>query len=221
MAEIVWDAVGERGYETGVDHGVLYIPTAGVYSKGYAWNGLTAVNEKPKGAESKPQYADNIKYLNMISAEDLELSIEAFTYPDEFSECDGSFELAPGITISQQNRKPFGLSYRTKIGNDVEGQDHGYKIHIVYGAQAAPAEKAYKTINDSPEANTFNWSITTTPVPVEGYKPSAGVTISSLDVPVATLAAIESVLYGRGANTTARLPLPAELIAITGPGDGA
>lgn len=216
MSKLVWDQTGERFYETGVDHGVLYpIQTGGVYNKGVAWNGLTAVTESPSGAEANPLYADNIKYLNLVSAEEFGATIEAYTYPDEFAECDGSAALVPGVYIGQQARKTFGLSYRTVLGNDVDNNDYGYKLHLIYGALAAPSEKGYSTINDSPEAITFSWEVTTTPVSVEGYKPTASVTIDSTKVDAEKLAALEAVLYG-SESEEARLPLPDELITILG-----
>jgi hypothetical protein len=213
MAEIVWDATGERFYEAGVDHGVLYIPTGGVYDDGVAWNGLVSVTESPSGAEASPQYADNIKYLNLISAEQFSATVEAFTYPDEFAPFDGLAVPTPGIMLGQQNRGIFGLSYRTIIGNDVDGADHGYKIHLVYGAQAAPSEKAYSTVNDSPEALTFSWELSTTPVAVTGYKPTAMMTIDSTEVDATALANLEQILYGAAA-VDPRLPLPDEVIAL-------
>lgn len=196
MSKLVWDKTGERLYETGVKNGVLYIPTDGVYSKGVAWNGLTAVTESPSGAEPTALYADDIKYLNLISTEEFGATIEAYTYPDEFAQCDGSASLATGVMIGQQDRKTFGLCYRTTIGNDTEGNDFGYKLHIIYGALASPSEKAYATINDSPEAITFSWEITTTPVNVTGAKPTASLTIDSTKVDAEKLAALEKVLYG-------------------------
>lgn len=213
---LVWDAVGERYYETGVDHGVLYLrDETGAYTKGVAWNGLTAVSEAPSGAESNPQYADNIKYLNLVSAEEFSATIEAFTYPDEFEECDGSATLATGVSIGQQNRKTFGFSYRTKIGNDVAGQDLGYKIHLVYGCLAAPSERGYQTVNDSPEALTFSWEVSTTPVPVTGFKPTATVTINSRTTDPAKLKALEDLLYGAEA-AEATLPMPDAIAALIG-----
>lgn len=220
MAPLTWDQVGDRFYETGVDHGVLYLPdAAGVYNKGYAWNGLTTVTESPSGAESNPQYADNIKYLNLVSAEEFGATIEAFTYPDEFAECDGTAVPAPGVAVGQQGRKIFGLSYRTKVGNDVDGTDAGYKLHLVYGAQAAPSERAYATINDSPEAITFSWEITTTPVPFSDnpdLKPTAQITIDSTKVDAGDLAALEALLYGNG-TTEAALPTPDAVVALFAP----
>lgn len=214
MVALAWDAVGKRVYETGVDRGVLYIPgVTGTYDTGYAWNGLTAVTESPSGAESSPQYADNIKYLNLVSAEDFSCTIEAFTYPDEFGQCDGTAAPVPGVLLGQQTRKSFGFSYRTKVGNDVDGVDHGYKLHLVYGCQAAPSEKAYTTINDSPEATTFSWEITTTPAPVTGYNPVAIITVDSNKVGATQLAALEAELYGT-AIITANLPTPDEVITL-------
>jgi hypothetical protein len=218
MTPITWDEVGERFYETGVDHGVLYLPDeTGDYNEGHAWNGLTTVTESPSGAESNPQYADNIKYLNLISIEEFGGTIEAFTYPDEFGQCDGTAQPEPGIYLGQQSRRAFGLCYRTKLGNDLDGTDHGYKIHLVYGALAKPSEKAYASINDSPEAITFSWEITTTPVAVTGHKPTALLTIDSTKVDPARLAALEDILYGT-ATDDPRLPLPDEVIALVGTG---
>ena len=216
MARLEWDKTGERVYESGVDHGVLYVMDGtGAYGTGVVWNGLTAVTESPSGAEPNPQYADNIKYLNLISAEEFGATIEAFTYPKEFEQCDGTASLAPGITIGQQDRRTFGFSYRTKVGNDVGGQDAGYKLHLVYGALAAPSERAYSTINDSPEAITFSWEVTTTPVAVAGHKPTAILTIDSTLVDEADLTALEDLLYGPTTGTgTPKLPLPAEVMAI-------
>ena len=216
MARLEWDKTGERVYESGVDHGVLYVMDGtGAYGTGVVWNGLTAVTESPSGAEPNPQYADNIKYLNLISAEEFGATIEAYTYPKEFEQCDGTATLAPGITIGQQARSTFGFSYRTKVGNDVEGQDAGYKLHLVYGALAAPSERAYSTINDSPEAITFSWEVTTTAVAVEGHKPTAILTIDSTLVDPADLAALEDLLYGPTTGEgTPKLPLPAEVMAL-------
>lgn len=216
MPPLVWDQVGERFYETGVDHGVLYIPDdTGVYDTGVAWNGLTTVTESPSGADANPQYADNLKYLNLLSAEEFGGTIEAFTYPDEFAQCDGTGVPAPGVAVGQQNRKMFGLSYRTKKGNDVEGVDFGYKIHLIYGAQAAPSEKAYATINDSPEALAFSWAITTTPAPVTGHKPTSLIVIDSTLVAAVDLTALEAALYGN--TLPAKLPTPDEVIAMFHP----
>lgn len=221
MAKLVWDKTGERFYETGVKKGVLYPQgPGGTYPKGVAWNGLISVTESPSGAEVTPIYADNIKYVNLISAEEFGATIEAYTYPDEFAQCDGSAEIAKGVMIGQQSRKPFGLSYVTTLGNDVDGDDYGYKIHIIYGALASPSEKGYSTINDSPEAITFSWEITTTPVEVTGYKPTACVTIDSTKVDPAKLAALEEILYGSEEGSDPRLPLPDEIIALLTPAEG-
>lgn len=215
MPPLTWDEVGEKLYETGVDHGVLYLPdNAGVYNTGYAWNGLTTVTESPSGAEPNPQYADNIKYLNLYSAEEFGATIEAFTYPEEFGQCDGTAVPAPGVAIGQQGRKMFGLSYRTKVGNDVDGIDFGYKLHLIYGCQAAPSEKAYATINDSPEAIAFSWEITTTPVPVTDYGPTSLIVIDSTVVDAADLTALEALLYGT--TLAAALPAPDAVIALFG-----
>jgi hypothetical protein len=214
MAPLTWDQVGDRLYETGVDHGVLYLPdSAGVYNTGVAWNGLTTVTESPSGAEPNAQYADNIKYLNLISAEEFGATIEAFTYPDEFTECDGTALPSPGVAVGQQGRKTFGLSYRSRVGNDVDGTEHGYKLHLVYGCQAAPSEKAYATINDSPEAITFSWDVTTTPVPVTGYKPTSLIVVDSTVVDPADLTSLETLLYGQAA-TPAALPTPDAVLAL-------
>ena len=219
MPKLTWDATGERYYETGVKNGVLYIPTAGVYSKGVAWNGLTAVTESPSGAEATALYADDMKYLNLYSAEEFGATIEAYTYPDEFAACDGSAELADGVLIGQQKRTPFGLCYKTTIGNDTEGNDHGYKLHIIYGAMASPSEKAYATINDSPEAITFSWEITTTPVTVAGFKPTSYIVIDSTKVNSTKLTALEGILYGSESDE-ARLPLPDEIKTLMTTGAG-
>lgn len=214
MSKIVWDKTGERFYETGVDRGVLYVQDdEGNYPKGVAWNGLIGVTESPTGAEPTPLYADNIKYLTLFSVEEFEASIEAYTYPEEFEECDGSAELVPGVTIGQQPRKAFGLCYRTKLGNDLEGDDYGYKLHLIYGAKASPTEKGYETINDSPDAITFSWDITTTPVPVTGFKPTSTLVIDSTKVDPEKLAALEEILYG-SEEEDARLPLPDEVLTI-------
>ena len=199
-------------YETGVSKGVLYPQAAGAYPKGVAWNGLTAVTESPSGAEATPLYADNIKYLNLMSAEEFGATVEAYTYPDEFAACNGEASLVEGMSIGQQTRTAFGMAYQTKVGNDVDA-DAGYKIHLIYGALAAPSEKAYATVNDSPEAITFSWELTTTPVEVNGFKPTATLVIDSTKVEAEKLAALEKVLYG-DADTEARLPLPNEVLSI-------
>ena len=214
MPKLVWDETGKRLYETGVSRGVLYVQTEeGTYGNGVAWNGLTAVNESPSGAEATPLYADDIKYLELTSTEEYGASIEAYTYPEEFEQCDGSAELGEGVTIGQQPRKAFGFCYRTLIGNDVKNNDYGYKLHIVYGAKAAPSEKAYQTVNDSPEAITFSWELTTTPVNVEGHKPTACVTIDSTKIDPGKLTSIEEALYG-SESTEPKLLLPDEIAAI-------
>lgn len=209
MTQLQWDQVGQRFYETGVDHGVLYKPnpSSGLYDQGYAWNGLTSVTESPSGAEATPQYADNIKYLNLYSYEEFGGTIEAFTYPDEWLEHDGTAELEPGVTAGQQDRKPFGMSYRTRLGNDLEGNGYGYKLHLVYGATASPSEKAYATVNDSPEAVAFSWEFSTVPVAVTGFKPTAILVINSTKVDPAALADLEDALYGT-VGSDPMLPLP-------------
>lgn len=218
MAKLVWDAIGEHRYETGVDHGVLYqVTSAGKYSNGVAWNGLTNVSESPSGAEAQKQYADNMNYLTLYSAEEFGATVEAFTYPDEFEQNDGFVTPVKGMRLGQQPRKGFGLVYRTKMGNDTEGEDHGYKLHLIYGCRAAPSERAYATINDSPEAITFSWELSTTPVQVPGYEPTSQVVIPSTDFESqeekTKLALLEDVLFGTegsgGAEgTVATLPLP-------------
>lgn len=214
MSKLVWDSTGDRLYETGVKNGVLYpIDEAGTYSKGVAWNGLTAVTESPSGAESNPLYADDIKYLDLRSVEEFGGTIEAYMYPDEFAECDGSAELAAGVKIGQQKRKVFGLCYRTTLGNDVKGDDYGYKLHIVYGAVASPSERGYTTMNDSPEAITMSWEFTTTPVSVEGFRPTAHLEIDSTKANAEKLTALEAILYGAN-ETEARLPLPNEIATL-------
>lgn len=213
MSRLVWDQTGERQYETGVKNGVLYIPTEGVYNKGVAWNGLTAFTESPSGAEATPLYADDTKYLTLMSTEEYGCTIEAYTYPDEFAQCDGSAEIAKGVSIGQQSRKTFGLSVKTTLGNDTEGNDFGYKLHIVYGALASPSEKGYATINDSPEAITFSWEVTTTPVSVAGFKPTASITIDSTKADKTKLKALEDILYG-STETEPRLPLPDEIAGL-------
>lgn len=213
MPKLTWDASGERLYETGVKQGVLYVMNNNVYGNGVAWNGLTAITESPSGAESTPLYADDIKYLDLRSTEEFGATIEAYTYPDEFAACDGSASLADGVSIGQQARKMFGLCYRTTVGNDTDGTDHGYKLHLIYGATASPSEKAYETINDSPEAITFSWEITTTPVSVTGFKPTASITIDSTKADPTCLAALEEKLYG-GTSAEPTLPLPDEVKTI-------
>ena len=214
MAKIVWDESGKRTYETGVRKGVLYLQdTQGAYTKGVAWNGLTAVTESPSGAEPTALYADDIKYLELFSAEEFGATIEAYTYPAEFEKCDGSASLGTGVTIGQQDRATFGLCYRTVLGNDVKGSEFGYKLHLIYGAKAKPSEKGYQTINDSPEAITFSWEISTTPVNVSGFKPTACVTIDSTKIEPDKLAQIETLLYG-DVSTEAKLPLPDEIAGI-------
>ena len=211
---LTWDDAGKRLYETGVKQGVLYPQDDnGAYPRGVAWNGLTAVTESPEGAEPTPLYADDIKYLNLLSTEEFKATVEAYTYPDEFAECDGSGSLVEGVTIGQQDRKTFGLSYRTSLGNDVKGNEYGYKLHIVYGCLAAPSEKAYATVNDSPEAITFSWEVSTTPVNVTGFKPTASLVLDSVKLGAAKMKAIEDVLYGSSA-AEARLPLPDEIKSI-------
>ena len=223
MSKLIWDAIGERYYETGIDQGVLYPVVNGAYPKGYAWNGLTNVSESPSGAEQSPLYADNIKYLTLTSAEEFGLTIEAYTYPDEWEACDGTASLATGVKIGQQARTKFGLSYRTKLGNDVDGDAHGYKLHLVYGCSASPSERSYATVNDSPEAISFSWEVTTTPITLDGHNPVALITIDSTKVNSEKLTALEDILYGTndsGGDTTtapvvigtdARLPLPSEI----------
>jgi hypothetical protein len=218
MAVLTWDNVGERTYETGVDRGVLYIPdNQGAYNTGVAWNGLTAVTESPTGAEANAMYADNIKYLNLYSVEEFGATIEAYTYPDEFGQFDGTLEPVPGLTVGQQTRKTFGLCYRTRLGNDVNGDDHGYKLHLVYGCKASPSEKAYATVNDSPEAITFSWELSTAPVFVPMAKPTALITIDSTKVDPMSLSALEQFLYG-AVGEDPSLPLPVDLIELFLPG---
>lgn len=224
MSRLTWDDTGKRFYETGVKQGVLYpIQEGGTYSKGVAWNGLTAVTESPSGAEATALYADDIKYLNLISTEEFGATIEAYTYPDEFAECDGSAALATGVAIGQQKRKTFGLCYKTTLGNDVDGNDLGYKLHLIYGCLAAPSEKAYATINDSPEAITFSWEVSTTPVNVEGFKPTSQIVIDSTKANEAKLSALEDILYGKDGDDSSgtpgpRLPLPNEIKTLMADG---
>ena len=222
MSKLVWDETGKRFYETGVDHVVLYpMNNNGAYNGGVAWNGVTAITESPSGAEATPLYADNIKYLNLLSAEDFGATLESYTYPDEWAACDGSAEIATGVVIGQQPRKAFGLCHRTKIGNDIDGQDHGYKLHLIYNAMATPAERGYQTINNDPEAITFSWTITTNPVDVSGHKPTASLIIDSTKVDAAKLASLEEILYGKNPTSSGgtdgaepRLPLPDEIINL-------
>lgn len=215
MSKLVWDATGEKLYETGVKHGVLYPQAGGAYPKGVAWNGLTGVTESPSGAETTPLYADDITYVNLMSNEEFGCSIEAYTYPDEFAACDGSAEIAPGVMIGQQNRNTFGFSYVTTLGNDTESNNHGYKLHLIFGCLASPSEKSFSTINDSPEAITFSWEVKTTPVSVEGFKPTASIVIDSTKVDADKLAALEKILYG-DTDVDPRLPLPDEIATIMG-----
>lgn len=217
MARLEWDKTGEHLYETGVDHGVLYFPDqTGAYKNGVAWNGLISVSESPSGAEATGQYADNIKYLNLISAEEFGATVEAYTYPEEFEACNGNKELVDntGVYVGQQSRSVFGFCYRTMIGNDTDGQDHGYKLHLVYGCQVSPSEKAYQTINDSPEALTFSWELSTTPVNVTGKKPTALLVIDSTKIDSTKLTRIEAKLYGDESSTGAVLPTPDEIAEI-------
>lgn len=221
--KLVWDKTGEHYYETGVKNGVLYpMSASGTYPKGVAWNGLTAITESPSGAEATALYADDIKYLNLMSNEEFGATVEAYTYPDEFAECDGSASLAEGVYIGQQARKTFGLCYRTTLGNDSKGNDYGYKLHIIYGAMASPSEKAYSTINDSPDAITFSWELSTTPVAVANFKPTASLTIDSTKVDPEKLSKLEEILYGKDGTgednsvgaVDPRLPLPDEIANI-------
>lgn len=220
MAKLVWDAVGTRLYETGDDHAVLYPQKSdGTYDKGVAWNGITAITQSPSGAESTPLYADNIKYVDLRSAEDFGMTIEAYTYPDEWAECDGSKEVAPGVYAGQQSRRSFGFSYRSLLGNDTELDNHGYKLHLIYNGTAAPSEKSYQTVNDSPSAITFSWEVKTTPIAIEGYKPTAELSIDSTKVDAAKLAQLEDLLYGT-ASEDASLPTPDEVVAIFASSNG-
>lgn len=213
MSKIIFDNTGEKIYETGVDHCVLYVRDGNTYQTGVAWNGITAINENPSGAEATPIYADNIKYLNIVSGEDFGATIEAYTYPDEFTECDGSAEIIEGVKIGQQTRKPFALCYRTLIGNDVAGTGHGYKLHFIYNAQAAVSAKNYKTINESPEAMSFSWEISTTPEVVEGFKPTATVTVDSTKVDSVKLKALEDKIYGTE-NSEPTMPTISEIVSL-------
>ena len=213
MAKLVWDQTGKRLYETGIKQGVLYVKENGAYDNGVAWNGLTAITESPSGAETTPLYADDIKYLNLLSTEEFAATIEAYTYPDEFMQCDGSASLSTGVYIGQQSRKTFGMCYRTVLGNDEDNNDYGYKLHLIYGCLAAPSEKGYSTINDSPEAITFSWEVSTTPENVTGHKPTATITIDSTKADKQKLAALEAILYG-SENDEPRLPLPDEVASL-------
>ena len=222
--KIVWDKTSERYYETGVKNVVLYNQTAGVYNDGCAWNGVTAITESPSGAESTALYADDIKYLNLISNEEFGATIEAYTYPAEFEKCDGTADLVSGVSIGQQKRETFGLSYRTVLGNDTDGNDYGYKLHLIYGCKASPSERAYSTISDSPEANTFSWELSTTPVSVSGFKPTSCITIDSTKCDKTKLTALEEILYGKDPTQTSgndgvapRLPLPDEVKTLMTP----
>lgn len=213
MSKIIFDNTGEKIYETGVDHCVLYVRDSNTYQTGVAWNGITAINENPSGAEATPIYADNIKYLNIVSGEDFGATIEAYTYPDEFTECDGSAEIVAGVKIGQQTRKPFALCYRTLIGNDVAGTGHGYKLHFIYNAQAAVSAKNYKTINESPEAMSFSWEISTTPEVVDGFKPTATVTVDSTKVDAVKLKALEDKIYG-SESSEPTMPTISEIVSL-------
>ena len=213
MPRLTWDDLGKRFYETGVKQGVLYPQVSGAYPKGVAWNGLTAVTESPSGAEPTPLYADDIKYLELTSNEEFGCTIEAYTYPDEFKACNGEATLAEGVTIGQQTRVPFGFCYKTVLGNDEKKNDYGYKLHLVYGATASVSEKAFQTINDSPEAITFSWEVTTTRVAVKGFKPTAIRTIDSTTIAAEKLTALEDILYGKD-EAEARLPLPDEIAEL-------
>lgn len=213
MAKLAWDETGKRRYETGVDRGVIYPVVDGAYGKGAAWNGLTGVTESPSGAEASAIYADNIKYLSLMSAEEFGATIEAYTYPDEFAKCNGTAEITKGVSIGQQNRDTFGFCYRTILGNDVKNNDYGYKIHIIYGAKASPSEKAFQTVNDSPEAISFSWTISTTPVTVEGFKPTAHLEIDSTQVEADKLKKIEDALYGT-AEEEPKLLMPNEIVTL-------
>lgn len=215
MSKLEWDKIGERFYETGVSKAVLYLQKNGKYPKGVAWSGISSVSQSPSGAEETAIYADNQKYLSLFSAEDLGATVNAYYYPPEFAECDGSAEIAPGVMAGQQTRKPFGLCYQTKLGNDEEGDDYGYKIHIIYGAKASPSDREYETINDSPSAIEFSWELTTTPVNVPGFKPTSHLEIDSTKVSAEKLAALEDILYGTQ-DEDSSLPLPAEIITMMG-----
>ena len=213
MAKLIWDNIGERFYETGISNGVLYPQASGAYPKGVAWNGLSSVSESPSGAEETAIYADNIKYLSLFSAEEFGATINAYTYPDEFAVCDGSAEIVKGVMAGQQARKPFGLVYKTILGNDEEGNDYGYKLNLIYNAKASPSERSYETVNDSPSAIEFSWELTTTPIPVTGFKPTAHLTVDSTKVDSAKLKKLEDILFGTEEEDP-RLPLPDEIMTI-------
>lgn len=218
MAKLVWDKTGERTYETGVSQGVLYpLDESGAYKPGVAWNGLSSITESPSGAEANPIYADNIKYLNLFSAEEFGATIEAYTYPPEWSQCDGGAELVKGVTIGQQARKTFGLCYKTILGNDVKGEAYGYKLHMIYGAMASPSEKQYQTVSDSPDATAMSWEISTTPVVVDGFKPTSYLCIDSTQADPTKLAELEKILYGDDSGDGPRLPLPDEIKTLLTP----
>ena len=215
MTRVIWDAVGERFYETGVKNAVLYVrDNTGAYPAGVPWNGITAITESPSGAEANPLYADDIKYVNLLSAEEFGATVEAYTYPEEFAECDGSKQASPGVFVGQQERKPFGLVYKTTLGNDTERNDHGYKLHLIYNALAAPSERAYNTINDSPDAITFSWELASTPEAATGMKPVSSITIDSTKADAAKLALLEDALFGDASTGVAHLPLPDAVIAM-------
>lgn len=215
MSRLVWDEIGKKLYEAGVEKCVLYLLKDGQYKNGVAWSGVTNVSENPSGGEPQPQYADNIKYINIMSREDFAVTIEAFTYPDEFGICDGSVEVVKGITIGQQTRHPFGISYQTKIGNDVDQEEYGYKIHLIYNALAKPSQKQYQTINENPDANNFSWELSTTPISVEGHKPTASLVINSTKTDPEKLKELEDIIYGSD-TLEPRMPLPDEIISIVG-----
>ena len=213
MAVLTWDGPGQKKFETGVDRGVLYLPDeTGAYTKGYAWNGLTSVSESPSGAEANKSYADNIVYMTLLSAEEMAATVEAYTYPDEFAICDGSYEAADGVFVGQQTRQPFGMAYRTKVGDDLKGTDSGFKIHLIYNAFAAPSEKAYSSVNDSPEAATFSWELSTTPVSVDANRSTALITIDSTKATKAKMDAFLAILWGT-ASIAPKLPKPSEVIS--------
>ena len=214
MARLIWDEVGQRFFETGVKNGVLYVQdNDGTYKNGVVWNGLTAVTESPSGAEETPLYADDVKYLTLRSAEEFGATVEAYTYPEEFEQCDGSASIAEGITIGQQARRAFGLCYRTSVGNDIQGQNFSYKLHLIYGCTVAPSEKSYSTINDNPEAITFSWELSTVPVPVDGFSPTASLVIDASKVDEGKMQLLENALFGDDQNE-AKLLLPNEIIEL-------